>query len=887
MGSSKPNQSIAVDLLAVLPGGANGGAKLLALDLIKGLLHDYAITCFCQPFAEAEIAAYLGDKVRIICVEHEAVLHAAYDAQVAANGPFAVNFFPMQRVSLHRVGTPCISIVHDLQFADLPGNFSPSERAERTAALGTCIEHSDLIVTVSHFSKSRIEAIAGIDSRRIRVILNALSSAPGDLSICDTQPVRPTPYFLYPANFWPHKNHAGLVEAYRAYRKAVAAPLDLVLTGEQKVATPELVLRLSVEPGIVMTGYVDRDEFLRLLVGATALVFPSLYEGFGMPIVEAMAVNIPVACSNAGSLPEIAGEAALIFDGEDCDAIAEAMVRLASDATLRAALIASGRLRVAELGGFAVMRNAYRNVLEELLAEPVSRPPAIRGVDADGWAAREVTIALPETREADRVQLQLSLPAWVPLSRQILAISSGDRSVARRTLWPSEARSINLQLRPGEHSLAVTAVNDFRLSDVLDAPVRHRVAFRLEGAAYFANGRRMDLWPPAAQGASFCDIALVVFEGAPEKGITVTAVCATAQPVTIRLLPALANDDVTFESSPEPLMSNVPAARIDVPPSAGLPSLRFPEGIGAISFRKNDPAAPAIIEDRQTEAGFSVIIPSFNQGRFIGRTIDSVLIQDHVHEVLVLDGGSTDETLDVLADYGSRIAWSSRRDGGQADAVNQGLARAQGEYVAWINSDDTYSPGAFAHAAQIFAACVDVGVVYGDADHIDENDRFIEPYPTAGFDATALRERCFICQPAAFFRRRLVVRHGGLRASLRYCLDYEFWLRLSANGVTFEQTRQLLAHSRMYAANKTMGERLHAYFETADMMIRSIGHSDGKWIEHFANAAADLLGSNYGIPRAFALREARQLGQAIWSSGIGKQDRLFAHGLDRRAKGIP
>lgn len=112
--SSKPNARVAVDLLAILPGGANGGAKLLALDLVKELSKNWIITCFCLPEAAHEISWALGEKVQIVCVARHADLESAYAAEVAKKGPFVVNFFPMQHVSLQAQGTPTISVVHDL-----------------------------------------------------------------------------------------------------------------------------------------------------------------------------------------------------------------------------------------------------------------------------------------------------------------------------------------------------------------------------------------------------------------------------------------------------------------------------------------------------------------------------------------------------------------------------------------------------------------------------------------------------------------------------------------------------------------------------------------------------------------------------------------------------
>lgn len=801
--------------------------------------------------------------------ESQAALTTAYDTQVAAHGAFAVNFFPMQRVSLQRPGVACVSIVHDLQFIDLPENFSPAERAEREEAFRSCVEHSDIIVTVSNFSKQRMMAHARVDEGRIAVIYNALNLARATQFQPHALDRPQRPYFLYPANFWPHKNHEGLIAAYRAYRETTAAPLDLVLTGEPALAAPDLLERLSAEPGITVTGYIDRDPLWALLKGARAVVFPSLYEGFGMPILEAMSAGVPISCSTAASLPEIAGYAALLFDGADHDAIVDAITRLASDDQLCAALIAAGQTRLATIGDFREMCQAYSATFRAAISAVVTIHSEIDGLYVDGWASGAVVITLPAIPAAERIELQLSLPRWAPLPFQSVTVSSADTPLARRMLWPGQPRTISLELSPGQRRISLEARHTFQLSDAIDTPTRAQVAYKFERMLGFANKRRNIIWPPD-DGVSATDtVALAVVSGEPDRGVTISAVCATTRPVSVVFTAKDTGETVQFESQAKALTLsavNQPVTAIRLPARPTMPALHFPVGVRALTFHQKDLAAPAIIPHRDTVPGFSVIIPSFNQGRFIARTIDSVLRQDHIAEVLLLDGGSNDATLDILAEYGDRIRWWSATDRGQADAVNQGLARSQAEYIAWINSDDTYAPDALAHVAALFAANADIGVIYGRGVHIDENDKVIEPYPTADFDRAALRDRCFLCQPATFFRRSLATRFGGLREDLQFCLDYEFWLRLSSAGVKFMHTGKLLAHSRMYATNKTMGQRVHAYFETADMLIRGFDYQAGQWAENFANAAADLLEARFLIPRAYALREARRLARAIWTS---------------------
>ena len=127
----------------------------------------------------------------------------------------------------------------------------------------------------------------------------------------------------------------------------------------------------------------------------------------------------------------------------------------------------------------------------------------------------------------------------------------------------------------------------------------------------------------------------------------------------------------------------------------------------------------------------TVVTPSFNQGRFIRETIESVLSQDYPNlEYMVIDGGSTDDTLSILKSYQDRFAWVSEPDRGQAHAINKGWRCAKGEILAWLNSDDIYQPGAIRTAVEYFIHNQQVGMVYGEAYHVDESGQPIDRYPT-------------------------------------------------------------------------------------------------------------------------------------------------------------
>ncbi len=167
--------------------------------------------------------------------------------------------------------------------------------------------------------------------------------------------------------------------------------------------------------------------------------------------------------------------------------------------------------------------------------------------------------------------------------------------------------------------------------------------------------------------------------------------------------------------------------------------------------------------------------------------------------------------------------------------VNQGLQAASGDVIAWINSDDLYYPGAFARVAEAFAADSALDVLYGAADHIDVDDQPFEAYPTTFWDPELLRHTCFICQPALFFRRRVVERVGLLDPGLRYCMDYNYWLRLADAGCRFAYLPEKLAGSRLYADNKTLSDRPAVHREIAEMFLALDGRVPLRWVFAYAH----------------------------------------------------
>ena len=203
----------------------------------------------------------------------------------------------------------------------------------------------------------------------------------------------------------------------------------------------------------------------------------------------------------------------------------------------------------------------------------------------------------------------------------------------------------------------------------------------------------------------------------------------------------------------------------------------------------------------------TIITPSYNQGKFLGETIHSVLEQDYpAIEYMVIDGASKDNSVEVIRSFEKKLAyWISEPDKGQTDAINKGFARAKGEILAWINSDDTYNPGAVREALTYLREHPGVGVVYSDLNFIDENSKVIGKFPAAQTDLKRLRNGyVHIPQPAAFFRADFWKQVGPLDPSFFFAMDYDLWVRLAAVTKLQYLPGPVWANFRMHLDAKTI-----------------------------------------------------------------------------------
>jgi glycosyltransferase involved in cell wall biosynthesis len=385
---------VTVDLTPLLPGGENGGAKLVARSLVQhmaALSPETEFTLVTSLANHADCADLDAANLHRACVEVESPRGALSVLRVATRlaintlvppkmrtrlkdrvwlalkrkrraavtrsaaavadvmfCPFTAPYFVDPRV-------PLVSLVHDIQYLDMPRFFEAALGLNRHQNFLDACRLASRLICVSDFVRETVLRYGNVPpDRTLTIHSTVLHAVEAPRKVARPLGLKTNRYLLYPANVWPHKNHARLLEAFVAFlRSNPNSDLTLVCTGAPGAAADDLVANAQrqLPPGrFAFLGFLDEPDFAALLHACRALVFPSLYEGFGLPILEAMALSKPVLCSNVTSLPEVAGDAALLFDPYDVAQITAAIERLEREPALESSLIARGRQRVAFFG---------------------------------------------------------------------------------------------------------------------------------------------------------------------------------------------------------------------------------------------------------------------------------------------------------------------------------------------------------------------------------------------------------------------------------------------------------------------------------------------------------------------------------------------------------
>ncbi len=401
---------IGIDLLRMSPGGANGGIKPFLYTLLaeiarqQGPAFNFAV--LAQPSLRTELTAFLrpGDFILEPASnthprsgEHQRAEKPAALSSTATSDSDSPSAFLVSRLSekstwrettrfaaddtlprraqldvlyapfgtsrFMRADLPCISFVVDLLHRELPAALPPEEVNARHDAFVRIAHEATFIQCNSRHVVDRLVHHYGVHPSRCFHIYNVVQDRlPAPSPNSAPPPSAPAgPFFFYPANFWPHKNHETLLTAYRLYTHGAGGRAwPLVLTGQndaRQKLLEEMRDALGLRDNVHFLGHLDDSAFTALWTRAGALVFPSLNEGFGIPLLEAMRFSIPIIAANTTSLPEVAGDAALFIDPRDPRVLADALRRVAIRETLREDLISRGRAR---LNAFSLQHESAR-----------------------------------------------------------------------------------------------------------------------------------------------------------------------------------------------------------------------------------------------------------------------------------------------------------------------------------------------------------------------------------------------------------------------------------------------------------------------------------------------------------------------------------------------
>ena len=281
--------------------------------------------------------------------------------------------------------------------------------------------------------------------------------------------------------------------------------------------------------------------------------------------------------------------------------------------------------------------------------------------------------------------------------------------------------------------------------------------------------------------------------------------------------------------------------------------------------------------------GISVVTPSYNQGSFLEETIRSVLLQAYPGlEFIIIDGGSTDNSVDIIRKYEPWITyWVSEPDAGQTYAINKGIQRATGDILSWLNSDDILCPGALQRVAEQFAGIPEVDLVYGDCEMIDDSGNVFSRFDVRIGDLAGLLEENFISQPSAFFSRRALDAAGGLDSELHYAMDYDLWIRMFLKKMKVCYDPAVLSRFRYHTTSKSGVKSVQFGYEVLNLLDKIDKAMDRSMLPALLQAYHRTFGTIIDLHRQTASNEEvlhnaviKLLG--IWVSHIERHYSFYA-----------
>ena len=323
--------------------GQIGGAEQYIRNVVSILKQkdDVKLVLFLNEQAVKSFEEEEKAGVQVVCVPYTVENVKNYYEYYITRYDIQVFFCPLFYVPYEECSIPMVTSILDIQYEYFPEYFSAELLEYRRSETKRAVEAASAVITISEYSKETIIEKLNVEPEKIFVTyLNADGSFDKEIDIekkISVKATLPEKYIFYPANGWPHKNHKKLIDGFSILKNKYCSEYKLVLTGNAFNAKNELqayIDQKGLTNDVVSLGYILQEDMPYIFANAEIMVFPSLFEGFGIPLVEAMRTGTPIACSSCGSVPEIAGDAALVFDANDAEDIAEKLHELESNKAL-------------------------------------------------------------------------------------------------------------------------------------------------------------------------------------------------------------------------------------------------------------------------------------------------------------------------------------------------------------------------------------------------------------------------------------------------------------------------------------------------------------------------------------------------------------------------
>lgn len=488
---------IAVDVLSIREDGSAGGATGFAIELIKGFAKrpNVQVVVLCAEWninllkkilpGNVQFCQMVGNKkitgISFIDTKLNQVLTKLYSGNVLTKNNVDVLYCPFSAATFAEKGGPTVSTILDIQHEFYPQFFTPQELQHRRRFYQDIVNKAAYVTCISDYTKETFCDKYGYPIDRAQTIYIAIQNRfdKEDEGILDKLNIRNQKYIIYPANFWEHKNHKLLLNAFAMYANE-NRDMKLVLTGnplEQAQYYNDLLKQLKIDDLTVITGYVSNEELYSLLKNAKGLIYPSLFEGFGIPVVEAMYLNKLIACSDLTSLPEIGCKAIHYFNPKKPDEILEGIVFLAQN-EMSDSIADEYRNKLKEYESDKMV-DEYLQLFENVISQKdfLLFKEGISGIYPDGWSMKEMNLAL-ENKVSDKVVAEISLPGFVRRKMDIVICHNGkERKIL---LSPGESIKIEEDIREEKTQIDFSVSNTWSPKQILKSEDARELGFFVE-----------------------------------------------------------------------------------------------------------------------------------------------------------------------------------------------------------------------------------------------------------------------------------------------------------------------------------------------------------------------------------------------------------------------